>query len=249
MDEKALVRPSSELLKRRLKRLSETYAAPVSSFGLEAKVAWNLAGAGGPEEDDIRKTFFRVPQEPVILSWWDALQRWPVHLPLMLEIASLLNGQRVHARQGEMVSYRGAGSAHLLYEGLEFSSSWLQDVAGVDTLPGDPVNKACYRFARIVAAHPFSDANGRFARAALQAGLARAGLVRAPCLALGPLFARRGAEVRGALRELSQSSDWESFFKRMADILEYAVTTVEEVQEPSRRRLSRRVRGPVDVRP
>lgn len=154
----------------------------------------------------------------------------PAH---MLALASMLNGTPVGYRVREMMSLGGRGNQNLYYETPESSRTWLADIAEVDAGAGDPVRKSLYRFARIIIAHPFTDANGRFARAALQAGLARGGLIATPCLALAPIFYVHARDLRSALAGLSRTADWEAYFERMGDILSTCLFWVEKLSPPA----------------
>jgi hypothetical protein len=170
-----------------LRNLGTRYHAPSSTFGLELRVTYALeaAGHGG---DRLRRPYYRPAQEPFVWSWWSELQQVPLDPEAMLGLASLLNGKAVAYREKEMFSAGAPGAPGLRYETPERARLWLTDIAAVDAAAGDPVKQALYRFARIIIAHPFTDANGRFARAARQAGLARGGLIATPCLALAPVF-------------------------------------------------------------
>ena len=204
-----------------IRRAAAAYAEPASTFGLELKLAYAMeaCGLGGDEETRRRRPFFRLAQEPIIWSWWDALQRVPLDRAEMLACASMLNGQPVAYREREMFAHGGGVEPPLYYETPDAARSWIGDIAAVDGAEGDPVKKALYRFVRTVIAHPFTDANGRFARAALQAGLARAGVIASPCLALAPLFYLRAVDVRAALRDLSRSGCWRDAFDRLGAVL------------------------------
>jgi hypothetical protein len=223
---------TTSLERGRLLELARRYPTLSSSFGLELKVAWLLESTGGPEGGErLRRPYYRLAQEPIVASYWPALQQAPMAPAAMLALASMLNGSEVEHRAGEMASTRGDGDDHLLYETIAQSRSWLADIARVDGLPGDPLNKALYRFARIVMAHPFTDANGRVARAALQGGLARHGLIAAPCLALAPSFYARAGDIRLALRQLSEEGCWADYFERIGDVLAEAAERVLSVAD------------------
>jgi Fic family protein len=146
----------------------------------------------------------------------------------MLALASMLNGKPVAYRQREMFSHGGDGAnaAHLYYETPEQARSWIDDIAAADGAEGDPVRTALYRFARIVFAHPLTDANGRFARAALQAGLARGGVIATPCLALAPVFHIHPAAMGAAAAGLSRTGCWVEYFDRVGSVLANALTWI-----------------------
>lgn len=204
------------------------YAEPSSCFGLELKIAYLIEslGLGSTEQDRLRRPFFRLAQEPIIWSWWDALQRVPLDPAGMLALASMLNGKPVAYRRREMFSHGGGVGPHLHYETPGQARSWIDDIAAADRTEGDPVRKALYRFARTVFAHPFTDANGRFARAALQAGMAREGVIATPCLALAPVFHVHPTAMRAATARLSQTGGWSDYFDRLGAMLANALTWI-----------------------
>jgi len=213
-----------------IRRVAAHFAEPASSFGLELKVAHAIEARGlACDEDRLRRPFFRLAQEPIVWSWWDALQRLPLDRAEMLMCASMLNGAPVGWRQGGMFSHGGGLAPHVYYETPAQARSWIEDIASCDRAPSDPVKKALYRFARIVFAHPFTDANGRFARAALQAGLARQGVIATPCLALAPVFHLQTPAIRTALRALGRSGRWDDYFDAMGAVLGDALNWVRRV--------------------
>jgi hypothetical protein len=211
-----------------IRAVGALYAAAPSAFGLELKVAYALeaAGHGG---DRLRRPYYRPAQEPFIWSWWSELQQVPLDPEAMLALASILNGKAAAYREMEMFSAGAPGAPGLRYETPERARRWLADIAAADAAEGDPVKQALYRFARIIIAHPFTDANGRFTRAALQASVARGGLIATPCLAPAPVFYLRAADIRSALAELSRSGDWQSYFERMGTVLAACVHWVEAI--------------------
>jgi Fic family protein len=210
-----------------LAQVAERYSTATSTFGLELRVSYAIE-AGGNQDERVRRPYFRPAQEPIIWSWWDKLQQGPFDPSDILELASLLAGKMVGYRSREMVSFHGLGRHHLFYEAPARSRSWIADIAATDRMPGDPVKKALYRFARIVTAHPLGDANGRLARAVLHGGLAGGGLIATPCLALAPVFALHAAEVRAALAGLNKSRNWQAYFEQMGATLADAVQWVAE---------------------
>jgi hypothetical protein len=203
--------------------LGRRYVHASLTFGLELKVAFLMEslglGAGG--EERLRRPFFRLAQEPIAFSWWEALQKVPLEAEEMAAAASMLNGSQVDHREREICSHGAAGG--LLYESPERAASWIDDIATSDRVDGDPAKQALYRFARIVMAHPFTDANGRFARAALQASLGRSGLIAGPCLALAPVFYLYAADIRQAIAGLNRGQSWNDYFERMGAVLAAAV--------------------------
>jgi hypothetical protein len=225
----SLIGPVSSFDQSALDRVGARYASPPSTFGLELKVAYALEAAGHGGER-LRRAYYRPAQEPILVSWWAALQLVPLDPGEMRALASILAGTEVRYRTGEMAS-QGAGEdgRDLLYETPSRSRTWPADIARADAAQGDTVKKALYRFARIVIAHPLSDGNGRLARAALQAGLAQGGLIATPCLAPAPVFCLRAAEIRAALAALSATGDWLGYFERMGGVLAECLATVDAV--------------------
>lgn len=210
-----------------LSGLGQRYADVAQAFGLELKVAFLMdsLGLGCGEDFRLRRPFFRLAQEPILLSWWGALQKAPLDPDEALAAASMMNGAAVAYRAGEILSFGTPGG--LLYEHPDRAKAWVADLAAADRSGGDPIKQALYRFARIVMAHPFTDANGRFARAAVQASLARSGLIPAPNLALAPVFYLRSADIREAIGGLSRSCRWDRYFEKMGMVIGEAVRWVE----------------------
>src|SRR4051812_23200339 len=211
-----------------IRAAAAAYADPCSTFGLELRVAYRIEarGAGAADTERLRQPFFRLAQEPIIWSWWDKLKRAPLDPGEMLALASMLKGGEVRYREREMFAHGGGRAGNRYYETPARARSWIADIAAADRAGGDPVKKALYRFARIVCAHPFSDGNGRFARAALQAGLARDGVIAAPCLALAPVFCLHSARIEDALSGLSRSGRWRFYFDAMGAVLDSALTWI-----------------------
>lgn len=211
-----------------LDEIVDRYRSEHSSFGLELKVA-SILSREFPEVvaiNRIRRIYYRLAQEPIMYSYWPELKQSPLSWPSMVALASMQKGAAVERREGEIVSFYGGRGDHLYYEALEESRSCLADIAKVDDCGGDPVKKALYRYARIITAHPLTDANGRLARAVLQGGLAREKLIETPCLALAPTFYLYAAEIRGALGDLSGSELWAAYFEEMGRILTQAMSAV-----------------------
>lgn len=219
-----------------LRTVAQLYASGRATFGLELKVANQLEIsdplASTPRR--IERSYYRLAQEPIIWSYWEPLKEDRPDCDEMLAFASVLNGQAVQYRSGEMFACAENGGPAVYYEAPTDSRGWLTDVARADGLTGDPVKRAIYCFARVLTAHPFIDANGRFARALLQARLARHGLIESPCLALGPVMHAHEYAMHDNLGRLCSSGDWQEFFEFMGGILNIAIRHVQAVVNEER---------------
>lgn len=165
-------------------------------FGLEAKAAWLLQerlGANVP-----RKPFYRIAPEPILWSFWSELADLRLTAARALELASLLTGQRQSYRTKPIFGldehhrrfYFARRSAPNALEGyLEMAR---------DTQPLEVALEALFR--NIVFAHPFTDGNGRVARALIVGLLARHGLITLPCLPLNSVFETRKSPIASAFR-------------------------------------------------
>ena len=101
--------------------------------------------------------------------------------------------------------------ADVRFEPAEQARSWWLDIQAVAKSPELAPLLPAYCFARTIIAHPYPDGNGRLARALVHAALARTGNYAAPFLPLAPAFYMNAAKVAAALRQLSDTGDWDGF--------------------------------------
>lgn len=181
-------------------RADKAFTAAWQCFGLEAKAAWLLEDSRSPRA--ARKAYYRPMPEPILVSFWAEFADWRLTTARALDLASLLTGQRQSYRtkpiygtdehQRRFYFARSSGA-----EGLSIFFA----AAGHDA----PLEAALTNlFLSIIFAHPFTDGNGRFARASLIGLLAHRGLIATPCLPLNSVFDARAPTIAAAVRAAVQ---------------------------------------------
>jgi hypothetical protein len=205
--------------------LSESHKSVVSTIGLELRAAFAVMGeVVDPDDADnsfhVRKCHelcVRPAVEPLLLAHWDKLKSFKMSEPQLADFCSLLYGTKQQARTRN--SYGLWHDGDVRFEPAEQARHWWNDIQSAahrrdlaTLLPG-------YCFARTIIAHPYPDGNGRLARALVHAALARTSGLIAPVLPLAPAFYMNGTKVAYALRQLSDSGDWNAFNLVFNDVL------------------------------
>ncbi|HTU12711.1 MAG TPA: hypothetical protein VMG08_17615 [Allosphingosinicella sp.] len=180
-----------------------------------------------------RKLLVRPAMEPIACSYWRRFGAFDLDDTVALVLASTLGGRRLVYRRGPATGRSAEGD--VTFEPLETAARWLPRItaamAQAELLPAAPI----YAFAQTIMAHPFSDANGRFARLLVHAGLARCAGATLPAVALAPAFYRRAATLGRALTALSDSGDWVPFNDLFLTILEEALADSRALRRRSAR--------------
>lgn len=195
--------------------LNKELSSPVDSFGLELRTQYRIEQLGHKTG---RKTFFRLAQEPLVLSNLARLMNPAEILENGLDFVSLLCGRQIKWRDGSMWA-RGPKGHFVYFETIRQASGCRDDILEYlsSGLPAIVMAALCHH--RVIAAHPYSDGNGRFSRAILVGTLARHGLVNAPCLPLGPVFKLRNDHLARAVIKLSQDADFSVYMKVFTSLI------------------------------
>lgn len=193
------------------------FSGPVDVIGLELRTAYAiLAGhVTLPVADNefwsskIQSLLRRPAVEPVALAAWRQLSRLELDQPLALGVARGLGGTSLVYREGPAIGISRHGN--VAFESVEVSRTFLGKILEVAGEPELLTMLPMYAFAQTLMAHPFSDANGRFARVMVLGALARVAGLQSPCLPLGPAFYRNARALGEALHALSRDGDWNAF--------------------------------------
>lgn len=196
---------------------------PYDSFGLELKVQYALETAS--VEVMTRKPFYRLAQEPIILSYWDRISAFEFTATSSAQFSTLLNGSASPARSNVMAA-RGKAGERTIFEAHDQANNWIGDIHRIKAISYPPLLESIIVFSRVVFAHPFKDGNGRLARALFYTGLARSGFVRSPCLALGPGFDFHRERLARATIQLSQSGNWPVYINEVSSVVAFCVQEV-----------------------
>ncbi len=205
---------------------------PARFAGLELEVALTLLADGpiaSPPDNDFwpdkcRSLLMRPAIEPIAYAAWNRLAAFDLDDAYALRLASILAGYKLVIRDKKTIGESRAGNVE--FEPVDRAMTWLADLAAAAARPELAPVLPAYAFARVIMAHPFSDANGRFARLMVHAALARtAGLAR-PSLALAPAFYRHAGRLAAALHNVSEHADWSHFHDAFFAVLRDALGTV-----------------------
>jgi len=144
------------------------------------------------------------------------LTRAPITSELADQLVTALIGEPVRHRFGQITSAPDRFGRRTLYAPPDVATGWIDRVNAADAMGTDPFILACHAYAEVALSHPYADGNGRLARALYQRAFARAGLLDAPLIPLGPLIYLNHKVVIAALVHLGTTGDWPPFMNVMA---------------------------------
>jgi hypothetical protein len=206
----------------------------INVIGLELRVAFTAIGSGSAEAGDndfwlrkCRELMLRPAAEPLLLARWTKLRSFNMSEDEIANFCSLMCGSKQQARTKNSFGLWDGGD--VCFEPPEVALSWWKDIRAVaERVELAPLLPA-YCFARTIIAHPYPDGNGRLARALVHGALARTQGLMAPVLPLAPAFYKNGAKVAAALRDVSDSGDWEAFNAVFQNVLEDAAMMAKQI--------------------
>jgi hypothetical protein len=215
-------------------------AGIIGVTGLELRVALLLLERGNEfkEADNdfwpgkCQKLLVRPAVEPIAISYWRRFATFDFDETIALILASTLAARRLVYRKGPATGRSAEGDVG--FEPLEIASQWLARIAGAAARPELSTALPIYAYAQVLMAHPFADANGRFARLMIHVALARCAGLKLPAVALAPAFYRRASALGRTLTTLSDSGEWAPFNDLFLDVLEDAVFLTKALTRLSR---------------
>jgi hypothetical protein len=101
-------------------------------------------------------------------------------------------------------------------------AGWAQPILDAEQALAGPLARAAFAYGWTVLVHPYTDGNGRLARALFQVSMARSGLISAPVLPLGPLVYANHRSHDLALRRLGVTGDWQPLLEVLVGLTEKA---------------------------
>ena len=200
--------------------LNARFSQPHKTFGLDHRSQYLVEEESGEELS--RKPFYRLSQEPLILSNWRRIATIDFTSETAAKFASLLCSKEVKVRDHPMWA-RGPTGHFVFFDDVAAACTWLPDLERIRAMRLPPLAEAVVVYCRVVIAHPFTDGNGRFARAMFYGPLARAGVLSSPCLSLGTAFNLRREEIARATAKLAETRNWSNYIGTMFAVLEVAL--------------------------
>lgn len=157
----------------------------------------------------------RPPSELVLTGVWSRLLGEPISNNLADEIVAALTGESAGPRSGKVASAPDGFGRRTVYAPPDVAAGWVDRVNAAEANHPNPFILASYTYAEVALSHPYADGNGRLARAMFQRAFARAGLLDAPLIPLGPLIYLNHKVVIAALVRLGTTGEWPPFLDVM----------------------------------
>jgi hypothetical protein len=221
---------------RELRRPGAAHSHPLSTIGLELRVAFAVMGTNGGSTADssfwlrkCRELLLRPAVEPVLFAHWNKLKSFEMTEPEVASISSMLLGSKQKPRTKDCYGLWDGGNVR--FEAAERARTWWTDIQKVASDPKLSAALPAYAFARTIIAHPYPDGNGRLARTLVHASFARTMGFPAPVLPLAPAFYLNAAKVALGLRELSETGDWFAFNEVFREVIGSAAKLVKHLDE------------------
>jgi hypothetical protein len=168
----------------------------------------------------LRRLFLRPAVEPILASYRTILTSDAMSVEDAVDLASALSGRPVDFRAGRM-SGEANGRLALFERSIDRRADLAQLCSADLTGIGDAA--PFYLFAKIIALHPFTDGNGRFARAMAAGAFARrTGTIRL-LMPLAPAFYLAAPEIAMGLEAACLGKGWSAFYRAMFDAYTDAV--------------------------
>jgi hypothetical protein len=169
----------------------------------------------------------RPGSEAILSELWSTMAGGPTTDTLVEHLIAGLTGAPPDIRSGQITSAPDRSGRRTVYAPPDIAGGWIKRVNAAEMTVGDPYILACHAYAEVALSHPYADGNGRLARAMFQRAFARAGLLEAPLIPLGPLIYLNHKVVIQALVRLGTTDDWAPFLALMARLTHTALDFAE----------------------
>lgn len=213
----------------------QAFASPDQTFGLELRTTFSFS-----QDSCILRTsgsmarlptfYLRPACEPILHRFWESLRAWSLTDALCDDMASCLAGVPNPRRRSASQSIPGPDGLRTVFINPDEAGGWFDVLESLESADLDAFSFAGAVFAATVVHHPYSDGNGRMARALLQGALASRGVLKTPSLALGPASYKHSGALITAIRTLGGEGDWTPFFR----VLDHLVRDTVPVLRPAR---------------
>lgn len=186
---------------------------PPGIISLERKLAHDLkiaAFARGFKNSSQSRFAQRPATELVLWRSWPAMMGHTRYEDIDVLMTGLLGEVAVRRRHRSTTRLARDGTRSIFPPEAE-AHGWLSRIDKAESSDGNPLSQACFAYAQTVLNHPYTDGNGRLARAMFQRSLGRSGVLSGPFLPLGPLVYSNHQAHDRALQHLGHTGDWGPF--------------------------------------
>lgn len=198
----------------------------------------------GPRPIPFGRFMDRPTSEPVLVDFWSRFENDQLALALADAIVAGLTGEPARRRSGPIASSPDRHGRRTVYAPPDIAAGWIDRVNATEATGADPFILACHAYAEVALSHPYADGNGRLARAMFQRAFARASLLDAPLIPLGPLIYLNHKMVIDVLVRLGTTGDWPPFLDVMARLTHKALAFTEHQLKSSAPPPPRDIDGP-----
>lgn len=151
---------------------------------------------------------FRPAIEVGILSYWEHLINADANIEVINKMVNIMVGHPVSISKWAMTIKSGKG--RVVFESPEYSQNWISDIYNARK-SGMPLHLlAIFAYTRTILAHPFSDGNGRLARAIFQIFMSESVGWKVPGIALAPATYKHIPLLQRSLKEVGTTNNWNS---------------------------------------
>lgn len=204
---------------------SQNYIDEVSVFGTDLKVLYFAESQGYSLQ--ARKSYYRPCAEPFILSYWNKFKDSSISLFDVSELVSLLCGKQQSIRVNPVAGVAPDGSQFVFK--AEPDSDWLYRVHEISQLG---TFEAAAEIARhVLWNHPFTDGNGRLARALFYLPLVQGRWLKQPCLGLNGAFEVSRDSLALAFRNSIETRDLQTWGAAVEDAVRLAIGLASQGQQ------------------
>lgn len=170
--------------------------------------------------DKLRRLLIRPAVEPTTISYWRTLQPNNLVEGNLVDFLEKLTGECILTRTNQSFGINPNGIT--VFETPADTNRWLQKLINISKREDLRLEIPLIMYVQTIFSHPFSDSNGRLARALLQTSLGKFHRFTFPVIALAPAFYMRSESLGAACTDLSQTGDWASTYVALLDTLELA---------------------------
>lgn len=192
------------LLGRVIRSIDASFEEPWQVIGNDLKLAFHL-DAIRPSKHS--RVFYRPAVEPILLAHWEGLASLTLNEDQAQSLCSILVGAKQQRRTKRMygVDYNGD---RLQFAALP-SRHWLQEVRRLASMDVDWIDKIAAVFPFVINEHPFTDGNGRLARALVYAVMAKSEIIRTPSFGANATLDLGREAIGSSVRHAIQANDME----------------------------------------
>ena len=228
---KTSVRRKFREIENHLTRLSDEIAkvaALEALVGLEVRTALQLVRAGNPDTKT-RAILFRPAVEPILLLHGERVCSDLFNPIDALAMACSLTGRELTVRSERCFGRSALGQVE--FEAPERTRLWFPEIKAIIGNEAMGIAASAAIFARTITSHPYSDGNGRFARALTHAVLLRKRSRPIAPIALAPAVYGKRDELSHALVDLCRTGVWDRYYETFIGTLEAAIAIAQPFRE------------------